>query len=49
MPVMIRPRGKAKKIAFKLLGKPVNMTEKQTAESRKKNARLLYDDTMLVR
>ena len=43
------PKGKAKKIAFKLLGKPANMTEKQTAEKKKKNARLLYDDTALVR
>ncbi len=49
MPAMVRPMGKARKIAFKLLGKPANMTEKSTVQDKKKQARLLYDETRLVR
>jgi len=49
MPGMIRPRGKSKKIAFKLLGKPANMIDDKAKKDSKKNARLLYDETIFVR
>ena len=45
---MIRPEGKAKKIAFKILGKPANM-QKESAARKKINARLLKEDTMRSR
>jgi hypothetical protein len=41
---MVRPEGKAKKIAFKILGKPANM-QKTSAARKKINRRLLYEDT----
>lgn len=44
MTVMVRPDGKAKKIAFKILGKPANM-QKTSAARKKINKRLLYEDT----
>ncbi len=46
---MIRPKGKAKNIAFKILGKPANMQEKSTKQKRKVNQRLLYEETMRSR
>lgn len=49
MPGMIRPKGKAKKIAFKILGKPANMQEKPDKKKRKVNQRLLYEETQRVR
>ncbi len=45
---MIRPDGKAKKIAFKILGKPANM-QKDSASRKKINKRLLYEDTKRAR
>ena len=41
---MPRPEGKAKKIAFKILGKPANM-QKESASRKKINKRLLFEDT----
>jgi len=46
---MIRPMGKAKKIAFKILGKPANMQFKPNKRQRKANQRLLYEETMRAR
>lgn len=46
---MIRPKGKGKKIAFKILGKPANMQEKPDKRKRKANRRLLYEETMRAR
>ncbi len=46
---MIRPKGKAKKIAFKILGKPANMQEKPDKKKRKVNQRLLYEETQRAR
>ena len=45
---MIRPEGKAKKIAFKILGTPANM-QKTSAARKKINKRLLYEDTKRAR
>jgi hypothetical protein len=45
---MPRPEGKAKKIAFKILGKPANM-QKESSKRKKINAKLLYEDTMRSR
>jgi len=49
MPVMIRPRNKAKKIAYKIMGVPINMQEKPTPREREVEARLTFDDTIKVR
>lgn len=50
MPVMPRPKGKATKIAYKILGKPANM-QKQNQNNPKSNIekRLLFEDTERVR
>jgi len=45
---MPRPEGKAKKIAFKILGKPANM-QKESANRKNINKRLLYEETMRAR
>jgi len=37
MPTMIRPKGAGKRIAFSLLGIPVNMLYKKTAKERKRD------------
>ena len=49
MPVMLRPKGKAKKIAFKILGKPANLQFKPNKDQRKVNQRLLYEETFRAR
>lgn len=49
MPVMIRPDDKAKKIAFKILGKPANFTEKTTRKDNQVNARLVFEETTRMR
>ena len=46
---MVRPLGKAKKIAFKILGTPANMKQKKTAEQIKLERRLLFEETQRVR
>lgn len=47
--IMVRPRGLAKKVAFSILGTPPNMKNKKTAEQKKIDRRLLYDNTARVR
>jgi hypothetical protein len=50
MPVMPRIKGKAEKIAYKILGVPANLREKtKTAKSGKISKKLYYEDTRLVR
>lgn len=46
---MIRPQGKAKKIAFKILGEPANMKHSKNAVSPKINKLLIFQDTSRVR
>lgn len=43
MPTMPRPKGKGKKIAFDLLGVPVNMQEKKTKKEKKRDKRLTFE------
>lgn len=49
MCTMPRPKGKAKKIAFSILGTPQAIAAKKTALQRKIDHRLLYDNTQRVR
>lgn len=50
MPIMPRSKGKAEKIAYKILGVPANMREKtKTAKNRRISKKLYYEDTRLVR
>lgn len=46
MPTMLRPSGKAKKIAYRILGKPANLKRKPKT---KVNKRLEYEDSRLSR
>lgn len=47
--IMPRVNGKAKKIAFSILGVPPNMRDKRTAEQKKVDRIILYDNTQRVR
>ena len=49
MPAMFRPAGKAKKIAFAVLGKPANLTFKRSAAQNRLNQELLHQETTRVR
>jgi hypothetical protein len=49
MPVMPRPKGKATKIAYKILGKPLNMQKQNQIKDSKLQKRLLFEDTERVR
>ena len=49
MPAMPRPKGKAKKIAYKILGTPPNIAYKRSKAERKINKRLLFEETIRVR
>lgn len=49
MPGMKRPPGKAKKIAFKILGVPANMREGRSKIKTKIDRRLLFEETSRVR
>ncbi len=48
MPAMLRPEGKAKRIAYAILGKPANM-QKRTKKERFVDRRLLFEETYRVR
>jgi len=45
MPGMLRPKGKARRIAYKILGVPANLQSKRTPEEKKINRRLIYEET----
>jgi len=49
MPAMPRPAGKARKIAYSILGVPENMKDKQTSEQKKVNKELVFEETIRVR
>ena len=49
MPIMVRPQGKAKKIAFALIGKPANFQEKKSKQKSRINKRLVFEETSRVR
>ena len=49
MPAMVRPKGKAKKIAFSILGTPPNIAFKRSKKQRRTNRRLVFEETFRVR
>lgn len=49
MPVMVRPFDRARKIAFKILGKPANMQARTSIKDRRINKRLIFEETARVR
>lgn len=49
MPGMIRPEGKAKKIAYAILGVPDNMKTKKTPKQKRENKELVFQETVRVR
>ncbi len=49
MPAMPRIPGKAKKIAYKILGVPPNISFKPSEEQQKLNRRLIFEETVRVR
>jgi hypothetical protein len=46
---MPRPKGKAKKIAYKILGIPENLKKNNEAFSPEVNKRLVFEETQRVR
>ena len=48
MPIMVRPKGKAKKIAYSILGTPANLKDKP-AFSIKAEKSLSYEETHLIK
>lgn len=49
MPAMPRAKNKGTKIAFNILGKPLNMNQKRTETEKKINKRLIFEETSRVR
>lgn len=49
MPAMPRPKDKARKIAFDILGVPANMRSKRNEVQLKVNRRLVFEETNKVR
>jgi len=49
MPTMIRIPGKAKKIAYKILGVPANISYKRDEIEKKINKRLIFEESTRVR
>lgn len=49
MPGAPRPKGQAKKIAYKVVGVPPNLQNKQSKEQKRINQRLNYEETARVR
>lgn len=49
MPAMIRIKGKAERIAFKILGVPANLSSYKNKEQRRINKRLVFEETARVR
>lgn len=49
MPCMPRPSGKAKKIAFNILGEPANLQFKRTKKQRQENKELIAQETVRVK
>lgn len=49
MPAMPRVKGKATKIAYKILGKPANIAFKRDKKEKEVNRRLIFEETTRVR
>ena len=45
MPIMIRPEGRAKKIAYAILGTPANMVNKRSKIKSKIDKTLVFQDS----
>jgi hypothetical protein len=45
MPTMVRPKGKAKKVAFSILGTPPNMHDDKKKKDTALDKRLVYEET----
>ena len=45
MPAMPRVIGKPTKIAYKILGQPLNLQQKRTTKEQKVNKRLIFEET----
>jgi hypothetical protein len=48
MPTMVRPKGKARKIAYAILGFPINLSLR-SKKDRRVNERLVFEETSRVR
>lgn len=50
MPIMLRPKSKATKIAYKILGKPANLKPEKTSKVQQLiRKRLIFEETARVR
>lgn len=49
MPGMPRPSGKAKKVAFSILGTPPNFQDDKTKKDKKRDERITGEETMRVK
>lgn len=49
MPAAPRPKGKATKIAYRVLGKPQNEDQKKSREQSDIDKRLVFEETQRVR
>ena len=49
MPGMPRPEGKAKKIAYAILGVPDNIAAKRSTKQKKQDQSLVFQETVRVR
>jgi hypothetical protein len=49
MPQAPRPKGKAKKIAYDVMGVPANMMHEKSRKRKKENERLVFEETQRSR
>lgn len=49
MPAMVRPEGKARKIAYSILGVPANMQDKKSPLKSREDKELVFQETVRVR
>jgi hypothetical protein len=49
MPVMLRKKGKAAKIALSIMGVPQNMQQHKSVKKARINQRLVFEDTTRMR
>jgi hypothetical protein len=49
MPQMLRTKSKATKIAYKVLGKPLNLQVKKSPKEKRVDRRLIFEETTRVR
>lgn len=49
MAAMLRPKGKATRIAYKILGKPDNLKDNKTYKDSKIDRRLVFEETYRIR